>query len=758
MLDLTLPPDQLERCERHLESCPACQQRLHRDEDGDEDLLRLARQLGDPTIAPPDPSRDHILQRLQENRRAEAGTAGEPPDLYFLRPTDRPGLLGMLGEYEVQKVIGQGGFGVVLKAYEPALHRLVAIKVLSPTLAGSATARRRFTREAKAAAAVCHDHIVAVHAVHEAEGLPYFVMQYVAGESLQACLDRTGPLEVAEVVRIGMQTASGLAAAHAQGLIHRDIKPANLLLENGVARVKITDFGLARMADDVGLTQNGVVAGTPEYMAPEQARGETVDHRADLFSLGSVLYALCTGVPPFRASTTLGVLRRVTDEAPTPIRERNPEVPACLEAVVLRLLMKDPAQRFQSASEVTGLLEAYLAHLRQPAVVPTPEIPSPLAARSPGPPTHAAVQRLRQRLGLAALVLVASLGLGMVFWFAAGGAGGTDPTAGGAGAAGPPELNAGFLQDLRSADLSHSLLRPMGEGVSLEAEGVRIKLPAGQGMPGAGLATNAEVHGDFEITGSFEILKADRPDVGYGVGVSLFVAIDPNTNDAVTLARRLMPDGKTVFVSNRMTPVNGQLRHKVKTVPSTAAAGRLRIQRVGPKVRFLVAEGNQVDYVQVDEVEFPTEDVRFVQFGGNTGRSASALDVRLLNFALRAERVAGAAGPRPDVPAEDAPAGGKGWLAAGVLVGLLLALVVGLGVWLHARQSSRAGLPTARSPGPDKAQPDTASASFPFRCSRCGKGLLARAALAGKKVKCPQCRQVVPVPGTQTSEGGGNSP
>ena len=121
-------------------------------------------------------------------------------------------------------------------------------------------------------------------------------MQYVAGESLQDRLDRTGPLEVAEIVRIGLQTAAGLAAAHAQGLIHRDIKPANLLLENGLARVKITDFGLARMADDVGLTQNGVVAGTPEYMAPEQARGEPVDHRADLFSLGSVLYAMCTGV------------------------------------------------------------------------------------------------------------------------------------------------------------------------------------------------------------------------------------------------------------------------------------------------------------------------------------------------------------------------------------------------------------------------------------------------------------------------------
>src|SRR5262249_47288991 len=152
--------------------------------------------------------------------------------------------------------------------------------------------------------------------------------------SLQGRLDRTGPLEVTEIVRIGMQTAQGLAAAHAQGLIHRDVKPANLLLENGLAKVKITDFGLARMADDGGLTQAGVVAGTPEYMAPEQARGDAIDHRCDLFSLGSVLYALCTGHPPFRGSTAMGVLRAVCEQEPTPIRSLNPDVPPWLEALV----------------------------------------------------------------------------------------------------------------------------------------------------------------------------------------------------------------------------------------------------------------------------------------------------------------------------------------------------------------------------------------------------------------------------------------
>jgi hypothetical protein len=299
------------------------------------------------------------------------GPGGDLP-LDFLDPSDHPGSRGRLGHYEVVEVIGQGGFGVVFKALDPALNRLVAIKVLAPQLASSVAARKRFAREAKAAAAVSHEHVVAIHAVEEAKGLPYLVMEYVAGVSLQERLDRSGPQELAEVLRIGMQAAQGLAAAHAQGLVHRDVKPANILLHNGVERVKITDFGLARAADDASLTQSGVVAGTPQYMAPEQARGEAVDHRADLFSLGSVLYALCTGRPPFRASTTLGVLRRVTDDTPRPVHEVNPEMPAWMGDIIARLHAKDPAQRLQSAGEVAELLGQCLAHVQQPGRAPLP--------------------------------------------------------------------------------------------------------------------------------------------------------------------------------------------------------------------------------------------------------------------------------------------------------------------------------------------------------------------------------------------------
>ena len=169
-----------------------------------------------------------------------------------------------------------------------------------------------------------------------------------------------------------MQVADGLAAAHAQGLVHRDVKPANILLENGVERVKITDFGLARAIDDASLTHSGYLAGTPQYMAPEQARGEAVDHRADLFSLGSVLYAMCTGHSPFRADTTLAILRRLCEDTPRPVSEVNPDVPDWLTEIIEKLHAKDRQQRFQSASEVAELFGKYLAHLQQPKIAPKP--------------------------------------------------------------------------------------------------------------------------------------------------------------------------------------------------------------------------------------------------------------------------------------------------------------------------------------------------------------------------------------------------
>ena len=197
-------------------------------------------------------------------------------------------------------------------------------------------------------------------------------MPFVAGRSLQERVDSDGPLGVKEVLRIGMQTAQGLAAAHAQGLVHRDVKPSNILLENGVERVKLTDFGLARAVDDASMTQSGVVAGTPQYMSPEQARGEAVDHRSDLFSLGSVLYFMCAGHPPFRASSTPAVLRRVSDDPPRPLREVNLDVPAWLAAIVARLHQKIRAAALSRRCEVAELLGRLLADLQRGVPIAIP--------------------------------------------------------------------------------------------------------------------------------------------------------------------------------------------------------------------------------------------------------------------------------------------------------------------------------------------------------------------------------------------------
>jgi WD40 repeat protein len=349
----------------HLGTCPACRDRLPALV-ATNARLELARQA-DTSETPAAP---------RGRPAAPDRTSAVQAELPFLRPSARRGHLGRLGHYEITDVVGRGGMGIVFRAIDENLQRVVAIKVMPPELAASSLARQRFRREAQAAAAVSHDHVVTIHAVEEGDGVPYLVMQYIAGVSLQDRL-RRGPLEIREVLRIGAQTALGLAAANAQGLVHRDIKPANILLENGVERVKITDFGLARAAEDVSLTQSGAVAGTPLYMSPEQANSAPLDARSDLFSLGTVLYEMCTGTPPFRGQSGPAVLRAVSDDTPRPVRELNPAVPKRLAEVITRLHAKDPARRYQSAAEVATVLGELLSEEQQASGV--------VRARSPRP-------------------------------------------------------------------------------------------------------------------------------------------------------------------------------------------------------------------------------------------------------------------------------------------------------------------------------------------------------------------------------------
>lgn len=286
-------------------------------------------------------------------------TDADKTSFSFLDPSTKTDSIGSLGHYEILRVLGKGAFGIVFKAFDEKLHRVVAIKVMDPQLAATSPPRKRFLREARSAAAIKHENIVQVYSVEE-QPLPYMVIEYIDGLTLQEKLDGTGPLATNEVIFLGYQIASGLAAAHANGLIHRDIKPGNILLERGTQpKVKIADFGLARAADDASMTRTGLISGTPLYMSPEQALGKKLDHRSDLFSLGSVLYQMACGRVPFRAPTAIAVLGRVASDTPRPMQDIVPEVPDWLVAIVNKLHAKNPEDRFRTANEVVDLFDRY---------------------------------------------------------------------------------------------------------------------------------------------------------------------------------------------------------------------------------------------------------------------------------------------------------------------------------------------------------------------------------------------------------------
>ncbi len=356
-----------------------------------EGLFLQALQL--PSPADREAFLDRSCQNEPENRKrvlallrahADAGdfmenpavdrTTNAPVSLGFLKPSDKECVLGTIGPYEVLEAIGRGGMGVVLRAMDPKLNRIVAVKALLPELASNPNSRRRFLREAQAAAAISHPHVVAIHAVDDSDQdhsgtpvPPFLVMECIVGQSLQQKLDKVGPLRLTEILRISRQISDGLAAAHKQGLVHRDIKPANILLENGVERVKITDFGLARAIDDITVTRTGEVCGTPQYMSPEQACGDRVDHRSDLFSLGCVMYAMCTGHSPFRGDSVAHVIKRVTQDEPRSIADQNAEIPVWLIEIINSLLQKKAEHRFQSAEDLAAILDQHLSCIQHPS-------------------------------------------------------------------------------------------------------------------------------------------------------------------------------------------------------------------------------------------------------------------------------------------------------------------------------------------------------------------------------------------------------
>jgi serine/threonine protein kinase len=302
-----------------------------------------------------------------------------PELVSFLSPPQEPGEIGRLGPYRIVKVLGVGGMGVVFEAEDVQLQRPVALKAMLPRLRHDPACRQRFMQEARSAAAagaIGNDHIVAVYQVGEANGVPFIATQLLLGESLENRLQRVKRLPMDSVLPIGREIADGLDAAHARQLVHRDIKPSNIWLEAGRDRVKILDFGLARSVGGSHLTKSGVLIGTPSYMAPEQARGgQAVGPRSDLFSLGCVLYRLCTGELPFKGNDTLATLTALATVEPPRVDKLNPAVPRSLADLIARLLAKDPVGRPPSARAVVEALEAISKSALKAIPPPSPDSP-----------------------------------------------------------------------------------------------------------------------------------------------------------------------------------------------------------------------------------------------------------------------------------------------------------------------------------------------------------------------------------------------
>jgi serine/threonine protein kinase len=374
VLGLLPEPDSL-AVEGHLSACEQCAGTVQQLPDNDTFISALRSQApGQPAGAVV----EGLMKRLRGLKAAAPGpedTAAESPPTpppveadagdvteemsVLLGPAQAAGEIGRVGGYRVLRQLGAGGMGLVFQAEDVALLRPVALKVMRPRLARDAQARERFVREAQAAAKIKSDHVVTIYQVGEDRGTPFLAMEFLPGEPMDKWLRRGRRPNVPQLLRLAREMALGLAAAHERGLIHRDVKPGNVWLEAPTGRVKLLDFGLARpVKQDTHLTQSGVIVGTPAYMAPEQARGQQVDHRADLFSLGCVLYQLCTGRLPFTGENVMGVLMALATDTPRPVREWNPDIPERLADLVARLLAKAPDERPASAREVVALVQA----------------------------------------------------------------------------------------------------------------------------------------------------------------------------------------------------------------------------------------------------------------------------------------------------------------------------------------------------------------------------------------------------------------
>ena len=387
-----LPGERFEQIAAHLDVCTTCATRFERLPEQPDTVLDHLRLPLPEEILVDDPELKELADRavslldtgVTMTSETSTGKRTHSQDIQsaitqILGPTESDDELGRLGGYRVLEVLGVGGMGIVFRAEDPVLQRTVALKVMKPSIASDAAARERFLREVRGMAAVEHDHIVTIHQVGEERDVPFLAMPLLKGESLSARLQREGRMESGEALRITAEAARGLAAAHTQGLVHRDIKPDNIWLEEGTGRVKILDFGLARAVDAPSeVTQSGQVLGTASYLSPEQASGETVDARSDLFSLGVTLYQMLTGRRPFDRPSLMATLKAIGCDEPEPIAEElDEQTPAEISALVSRLLQKEPDSRFQTADELLTAVDAVESGRKIPQVASAPETARP---------------------------------------------------------------------------------------------------------------------------------------------------------------------------------------------------------------------------------------------------------------------------------------------------------------------------------------------------------------------------------------------
>lgn len=316
-----------------------------------------------------------------------------------------------LGQYQILEKLGQGGMATVFKAHEQSLNRVVALKILHPSLAENEEYIKRFTREAQSAAKLNHPNIVHVYAIGEDKGHHYFAMELIKGESLADMKRHSQKISIEQALSITRQIACGLQAAHEAGLVHRDIKPSNIMvLADGT--VKVADFGIAMVGGGATkLTMDGAVIGTPEYLSPEQCEGRTIDGRSDIYSLGVTLYELLAGKTPYQADTPVGMLMKIVKGEYPPLGAIVPDIPADVEALVKRMMAQKPEQRFSSCLELIAAIET----IKPQARTATPGAQEPLLTMV-DPQTKAVAAKNRAWIPVVAILLLAA-GVGAAIYF-----------------------------------------------------------------------------------------------------------------------------------------------------------------------------------------------------------------------------------------------------------------------------------------------------------------------------------------------------